>query len=277
MSVLEIVLLIIGILIFIGSFLIPEKKTDTVRNEAADQEAVRGLIEKEMEGARARIEDIVTETISYAMEKSERGMERLSNEKIKTINEYSDTVLNEINRNHQEVIFLYDMLNDKQEELKKKASEFSQMGTPGSFTPEKVTRGKVLSEKKKIVETAEATETTETTETTDETAVPKKTTQKDGTAAAENTGEAEKKTTRKTGTKTTKTSQPKTAEGKAKTTAKRRTAASKAESKTSGDSRNNNEKILELHKAGKPNLDIAKELGLGVGEVKLVIDLFEGI
>ena len=41
--------------------------------------------------------------------------------------------------------------------------------------------------------------------------------------------------------------------------------------------RNSNERILELHKAGKSNMAIAKELGLGIGEVKLVIDLFEGI
>ena len=41
--------------------------------------------------------------------------------------------------------------------------------------------------------------------------------------------------------------------------------------------RNSNERILELHKAGKSNMTIAKELGLGIGEVKLVIDLFEGL
>ena len=38
--------------------------------------------------------------------------------------------------------------------------------------------------------------------------------------------------------------------------------------------RNKNDKILELHNLGKSNMAIAKELGLGVGEVKLVIDLF---
>ena len=40
---------------------------------------------------------------------------------------------------------------------------------------------------------------------------------------------------------------------------------------------NNNEKILALHKKGKSNIAIAKELGLGVGEVKLVLDLFKGM
>ena len=39
---------------------------------------------------------------------------------------------------------------------------------------------------------------------------------------------------------------------------------------------NNNDRILRLHKEGVSNVDIAKELGLGVGEVKLVINLFKG-
>ena len=39
---------------------------------------------------------------------------------------------------------------------------------------------------------------------------------------------------------------------------------------------NNKEKILQLHKEGKSQVDIARELGLGVGEVKLVIGLFDG-
>ena len=39
---------------------------------------------------------------------------------------------------------------------------------------------------------------------------------------------------------------------------------------------NNNDKILRMYKDGMSNVDIAKELGLGVGEVKLVINLFKG-
>ena len=44
---------------------------------------------------------------------------------------------------------------------------------------------------------------------------------------------------------------------------------------TDADGRNNNERILELYNQGKSKVAIAKELGLGVGEVKLVIDLFQ--
>ena len=72
--------------------------------------------------------------------------------------------------------------------------------------------------------------------------------------------------------------------GKAKTKAK---TEAKTEAKTpeSGDialslqpitdSSNKNERVLALHKQGKSNVAIAKELGLGVGEVKLIIDLFK--
>ena len=45
-------------------------------------------------------------------------LERVTNEKIMAVNEYSDTVLEEINKNHKEVLFLYDMLNDKHDNLK---------------------------------------------------------------------------------------------------------------------------------------------------------------
>jgi len=48
----------------------------------------------------------------------EDKMNQLSNEKIMGISEYSDQVLDKIQKNHEEVIFLYDMMNGKQEELK---------------------------------------------------------------------------------------------------------------------------------------------------------------
>ena len=38
----------------------------------------------------------------------------------------------------------------------------------------------------------------------------------------------------------------------------------------------NKDIILEMHKSGLSILEIAKHLGLGVGEVKLVVDLYQG-
>lgn len=39
---------------------------------------------------------------------------------------------------------------------------------------------------------------------------------------------------------------------------------------------NTNDIILEMHKSGMSILEIAKQLGLGVGEVKLVVNLYQG-
>ena len=39
---------------------------------------------------------------------------------------------------------------------------------------------------------------------------------------------------------------------------------------------NSNDIILEMYRNGNSILDIAKQLGLGVGEVRLVIDLYQG-
>lgn len=61
--------------------------------------------------------------MKYSMEKTERVMEKTSNEKIMAINEFSNTVLEQIGKNHKEAVFLYDMLNDKHDKLKNTVSE----------------------------------------------------------------------------------------------------------------------------------------------------------
>lgn len=70
-----------------------------------------------------------------------------------------------------------------------------------------------------------------------------------------------------------------------KTAAKAKTEAKPQQTQESGDialslqpitdNSNKNERVLALHKQGKSNVAIAKELGLGVGEVNLIIDLFK--
>ena len=52
---------------------------------------------------------------------------------------------------------------------------------------------------------------------------------------------------------------------------KKKTAAENE--KEPSDPVSRNQRILEMHKAGKSAVVIARELRLGIGEVKLVIDL----
>ena len=118
MSAMEIVLLIMGVVIFLLGYLLPgSKKKPDEEVQMISEDEVRKMVAGEIESARDKISDIVDETINYSIEKTERALERVTNEKIMAVNEYSDTVLEEINKNHKEVVFLYDMLNDKHDNL----------------------------------------------------------------------------------------------------------------------------------------------------------------
>ena len=101
-----------------ASFIIPAKSENEDTAQQIDVELIRSIIEKEMADAKERVAEVVDETLDYAVEKTERSCERISNEKIMAISEYSETVLADINKSHQEVMFLYDMLNDKHNNLK---------------------------------------------------------------------------------------------------------------------------------------------------------------
>ena len=127
MNIMEIVLLVIGILVFVASFLIPNGKGD---NLAHDREMARDeigdLVARELERIRSQVDDTVEEAIKDSMDKTERSLEKLSNEKIMAVSEYSETVLGQINKSQQEILFLYDMLNAKHDNLKNTASEVEQ-------------------------------------------------------------------------------------------------------------------------------------------------------
>ncbi|MBR5376004.1 MAG: hypothetical protein IK139_01875 [Lachnospiraceae bacterium] len=120
MSLAEILLLVIGAVIFAAGFIVPE--IGSKKDEAPDLTKVREELEKAVDecvdNARKRINEIVESECAIAKDDTERSMEKLSNEKIMAINEYGKTVVEEIERNHKEVLFLYDMLNEKSADIK---------------------------------------------------------------------------------------------------------------------------------------------------------------
>ena len=215
MEMMEIVLLIIGACIFVASFLVPSvMEADMGATKELAQGEIRNLVTEEMNQIRQQVDDTVEEAITYAMEKTERSLERISNEKIMAVSEYSDTVLSEINKNHQEVMFLYDMLNDKHISLKKTVT--------------------VVEKKAKEAE-AIAKEAFHTLQPEVVVPVSNRETVQEEVPMQKNVAAFEPMT----------------------------------------DKKNSNEAILALYKLGKNKVQIAKELGLGVGEVELVIGLFK--
>ena len=237
MGILEIVLLIAGIIIFTGSFFLPlggEKNTGI--DKKAAKEEIHGLVEEEMNTVRSKMQDKMEETSEDAIEKAERSLERLTNEKIMAVDEYSDTVLQEIHKNHEEVMFLYDMLNSKYANIKDTVSKMDKA---------------VKAAKNKTAENKTAeNKTAENKVAADKTAADKTA----GTMAEEKTAD-----TSQTESLIQSENSPEIG----------------FMGETVQEGQNNNEKILEMHRQGKSTVAIAKELGLGVGEVKLVIDLYK--
>lgn len=355
MSVIEIVLIVVGAVILIVGYLLPAGKRDTDEEVQLISEAeIRKLVEGETETVRERVSEIVDETIAYSIEKTERAMERVANEKIMAVNEYSDTVLEEINKNHKEVTFLYDMLNDKHDTLMagigqaaQAADEIRQTIRDAEITADETVkkaknaegaadeaiqriRSAELSAKEAQEAVQEAVQSVMgavedtridlrsihgveryTPEIVDEEEVLSEP-EPEEFYGAEDFSEPEQDTLPEeeytpeeveftpikakrveiihepdadyvAGEPDISTSAAFAELGIFGNAGRREAAKDEPRgvdirfAQGQNDGHNSNERILELHKAGKSNMAIAKELGLGLGEVKLVIDLFEGI
>ena len=269
MSVMEIVLLIIGAAVFVISFFVPEGKD--AKGSGLDRKAIDAAVMDSIGNAKGILEGVVDEAVAYAIEKSERSMDRVTNEKMEAVNEYAAAVLESINRNHQEVMFLYDMVNSKSVDLKNTVREAQKVQIDA--TREMRRRAEIAPAEPQImplVETAPVIDTTGYSDPQPEAEVQ---------PAPETVGAGAIK-----GLEEVDIISPKSP----KSDSTKRRSAAKSEKKgvatpsvditlnAQSPAKNKNDKILELHRQGKSNVEVARELGLGMGEVKLVIDLFEG-
>ena len=125
MSVLEIVLIVIGIVLMFGSFFITEKLSSGELDKIAElsTEEMKRILERNLNDAQVKVNNMVDQVIDHSIEKSmeivERALDKETNEKMRVLTEYSDTVLESINKTHNEVMFLYSMLNDKHSESRR--------------------------------------------------------------------------------------------------------------------------------------------------------------
>ena len=312
MNWMEAALLVLGIGAFVASFCLPEKnKKEENSAGSIDPEAIRSLINKEMEDAKTKVTEVVDETLEYAVEKTERASERISNEKIMAINEYSETVLADMNKTHQEIMFLYDMLNDKHKNLKETVQ---QVDKTAKEAEEKANAAATALAATSVEEPKAEKKTQEPVKTPakkSKTSKPAQEKRKDkdqhiplymleSVLPKEQLAQIEIKEDKKKNEpeqfqalqpdklpeikefsfaeQAPHIERPQNQESQAANlentvSAKKDTPV---EEKEESLPENNNDKILRLHKQGMSSVDIAKELGLGVGEVKLVINLFKG-
>lgn len=232
MSTLEICLLVVGIVLMIASFFITEKLSNSELNKLSElsTEEMQKILERNLNDAQKKVDNMVDQVIDHSIEKSmeivERALDKETNEKMRVLTEYSDTVLESINKTHNEVMFLYSMLNDKHSELTKYAGNLAQLGIHLEELEQNVE--KTVAESDEIIRKVQEARQI----------------QQEPPVIAE----------------------PVTNEVVAK-----KEAAPKPQE---GEQLNHNRLILEKYKDGKSAIEIARELGLGIGEVRLVIGLF---
>lgn len=227
MSVLEMVLLVIGVVLMIASFFITEKLSTKELDKIAElsTDEMKKILERNLNDAQVKVNNMVDQVIDHSIEKSmeivDRALDKETNEKMRVITEYSDTVLESINKTHNEVMFLYSMLNDKHSELTKYAANLAQLAIHLEELQENIQ--KTVNESDEILQKVQEAQISEPVLPPEyqEEAIPEE-----------------------------------------------RQQLSKEELV------NHNQMILEKYREGKSAVEIAKELGLGVGEVKLVIGLF---
>ena len=275
MTGLEIALLTIGLIVIVASFVFSSKSDGDTMHNVKDVT----FTDKQKEYIKKQITDILDEQIDNVKEQTEISLDKLSNQKMLEMNEYSDTILQEINRNHNEVMFLYDMLNEKKKEINNTVRDMN-------VTKKEIEKSKTVPKKQTVIDSIKdmsedtggfmASEELLREEQKDvDTRKKDILNQLDAVVEAVSDDvsadlEAVEKKPKK------RTSTGRTAAKRMKETVKKETLREDNRDPKAFETGNNNEKILQLSKEGKSNVEIAKELGLGIGEVKLVIDLFKG-
>lgn len=124
MDIIVIICLIIGVSCIGASFFIKEKADIDNHEKEKIAEEIRGraLSEDSIKKVMTRVEKGFSEKLSAISEDKLGGfadkMSEIANDKMLAINDMSGQLIEKIEQNHKEVIFLYDMLNEKSDYLK---------------------------------------------------------------------------------------------------------------------------------------------------------------
>ena len=113
--------MVLGVIVFIIVLLTEKRKRKKLQKEFEElkksvrQDAAKADIELRMKQLKETADSIIDEMNDNVEEK----LNTLSNKKIIEFEEYANQTLEKIDINHKEVMFLYDMLNSKEESVKK--------------------------------------------------------------------------------------------------------------------------------------------------------------
>lgn len=250
MIILELGLIAVGAVFVIASFFLTDKLSPKDLTEIAErsEKEIKTILDKELAGAEGKIQDAIDEAVEGSLIKVERSLDLETNEKIAGISDYSDTVMQDMHKLHEEIVFLYSMLNDRHEEMKKTAQDVQ------TLTKE-VRSVEQRWENENIARTAAA-------------AAPEETALKEPAQKAPQnakTGEAPENSVLDEKKSEPEADQKETPEEE---------KAPEAVMEPAVTTNPMHEKILAMAAEGKDAVAIAEEMHLGVGEVRLIENLY---
>ena len=279
MDTIVIICLIAGVACIGASFLMKEKVDATSQEKEKIVEEIRAkaLSDESLKKVMNKVEKNFTERLSGIAEDKLDGisdsMSELANNKMLAINEMSGQLIEKIEQNHKEVIFLYDMLNEKSDNLKDFSAKIDGLRKELENEEKRI---KTLNHEldDKIVKVKEVRQTV--------------------IAKSAKTAlvQQERPQTTSTSVEHTKTVVAESAHSIAPTQAHSLVQMrNKEEAVKSADEQvmpekevaketetvtelSTNDKILKLKEEGKSVLEISKTLGMGQGEVQLILGLF---
>ena len=248
MTMIEIILLLVGCVFMIGSFFISEKLSSSELNKIAElsEDELKKIIEREVNNAGTQMDEVIEQKIEEAGEQAERAMEKESNEQIMQIHEYSETVMESMKKTHDEIMFLDSMLNDKHTEMTSMTGDLQRLAADIRNLQENLSAKAGTSIRKPVAEShvvqhpvmKQNAVVQPMTETIDVQPEP----------------EVQVNRFQEIQEPEQKTEKPETADAQGMS----------------------NDMILKLYEQGLSKVEIAKQLGRGLGEVNLVIELYKG-
>ena len=233
MSPVEIMFVVLGVFLLIASCFFTGDKESEIEISSELSEAYLEFQKKEIE---KYVEHILTEKEEEIIVKTDDYLSKVSNEKIMSVNDFTSQILEKIDFNHKEVVFLYDMLNQKEDEIKKLVKE---LDAEKSEVIQMIEKVNLLVKQRNFSENPQNTAFINSFEKLDDTIY--------------------------TGKQAVKMIES------ARAIEHRLDIAEKEEDSVANQQK---EKILQLYKQGMSILEISKALQIGQGEVKLIIGLY---
>ena len=230
MSTTVIVLIVIGLIFIFVSFALSEKLSEEKEESAGVVKIPKELTQEQKEKIDTLIRDYMDQQVDGKLADIETRLAEIVNQKTLALGDYAVSVNEEIDRNHKEVVFLYDMLSDKQKEIMTTVNMIDEYKKEIALMVQEQAAQNIVRDSQNVQ-----------------------------TPVAE-----------------PETQEPVQPEEQPETDADLEETPLPEEAREELENVDNKDMILEMHKAGLSILEIAKHLGLGVGEVKLVVDLYQG-